>query len=493
MDKYTLLLHQYKFEEIFKALIEVDDLFEIYYVKSRVYLKQKAYEEAISYLMECERLVQSTGEIFNELKVIELSIDIFKQFMKHDHYHRSMGELEKYLRIISFFENRLTEDEKIIYFQIKIHYLELRIKDTGKQYSEEVLELIKEIQLTATGLPGIAKKYEIHMACRQKQKNEKYDSVDNLDSFSIYEKSEILLELGKYHIEFEQYELAKKFLDMGHDLSEKNKFLDLLLLFKEHLAQISYYLKFGMEKSTELYNQYSSFKTQLLNMPFVSEYPVRRKKPEKVMFEGIDLFNKHFDIVNNIVIGEHELVVFRGPASSGKSTMLRYLLGFDHPQSGEILFGSQPLGDLQVKEMTLLRGEKMAFVIEGAIMIPSQSTKMPANEETLNFHLMKYDEKTRADILQLFNRLQATNAHYNAFFIDLLALFKDPPEVVFLDEPFAEMPEQIMEIFMSLLGCVHKLRHCTIIMETHHELISKYADCQYFLREGKIVTILDRV
>lgn len=53
----------------------------------------------------------------------------------------------------------------------------------------------------------------------------------------------------------------------------------------------------------------------------------------------------------SLSIAPGELVAFVGPSGSGKSTLLRLLLGFDSPETGEILFDGQDLDDLDIREV----------------------------------------------------------------------------------------------------------------------------------------------
>ena len=50
-------------------------------------------------------------------------------------------------------------------------------------------------------------------------------------------------------------------------------------------------------------------------------------------------------------VNEGEFVAIQGTSGSGKSTLLNMLGGLDHPTTGEVFYGDQPLGPFTKKEM----------------------------------------------------------------------------------------------------------------------------------------------
>ena len=52
-----------------------------------------------------------------------------------------------------------------------------------------------------------------------------------------------------------------------------------------------------------------------------------------------------------------------GPSGSGKSTLMHCLAGLDTVTSGEVWIGETALGSLSDKQLTLLRRERLGFVL----------------------------------------------------------------------------------------------------------------------------------
>jgi len=60
-----------------------------------------------------------------------------------------------------------------------------------------------------------------------------------------------------------------------------------------------------------------------------------------------------------------------GPSGSGKSTLLHCIAGLDTLTSGSAYIGEVRLGDLNDRQLTLLRREKVGFVFQAFNLIPT--------------------------------------------------------------------------------------------------------------------------
>ena len=53
-----------------------------------------------------------------------------------------------------------------------------------------------------------------------------------------------------------------------------------------------------------------------------------------------------------------------GPSGSGKSTLMHLLAGLDRPTSGSVVVDGQELANLDDKQLTALRRDKLGFVFQ---------------------------------------------------------------------------------------------------------------------------------
>ncbi len=64
-----------------------------------------------------------------------------------------------------------------------------------------------------------------------------------------------------------------------------------------------------------------------------------------------------------------------GPSGSGKSTLLHCVAGLDDLTSGKVFIGDQDLGELNDKDLTLLRRTKVGFVFQAFNLVPTLSAR----------------------------------------------------------------------------------------------------------------------
>ena len=72
-------------------------------------------------------------------------------------------------------------------------------------------------------------------------------------------------------------------------------------------------------------------------------------------------------------ISEGELVVIMGPSGCGKSTLLHLLGGIDLPDSGQVLFDGQDLGQMGDRDLTRFRRENLGFIFQFYNLVPTLS------------------------------------------------------------------------------------------------------------------------
>ena len=70
-----------------------------------------------------------------------------------------------------------------------------------------------------------------------------------------------------------------------------------------------------------------------------------------------------------------QFTAIMGPSGSGKSTLMHLLAGLDRPTSGSVVVGGQELANLDDKQLTALRRDKLGFVFQAFNLIPVLSAR----------------------------------------------------------------------------------------------------------------------
>src|SRR5574344_1350790 len=77
----------------------------------------------------------------------------------------------------------------------------------------------------------------------------------------------------------------------------------------------------------------------------------------------------------NFIAYEGEMVAIIGPSGSGKSTFLTILGGLQKPTTGKVLLDGKPFSELDIKEKSKIRLEKIGFILQASNLIPFLTIK----------------------------------------------------------------------------------------------------------------------
>ena len=200
------------------------------------------------------------------------------------------------------------------------------------------------------------------------------------------------------------------------------------------------------------------------------------------------------DVTVDFALGQFTAIM--GPSGSGKSTLMHCLAGLDALTSGRVLIGDTDLAQLDDKQLTSLRREKVGFIFQAYNLIPTLSA---LENITLPMDLggMKPDQEwldTVIDKMNLRNRLSHRPSELSGGQQQRVAVARalaSRPQIIFADEPTGNLDSKTgAEILAFMKHAVTDL-HQTIVMVTHDPVAAAYADRVIFLADGKVVDEVD--
>ncbi len=185
------------------------------------------------------------------------------------------------------------------------------------------------------------------------------------------------------------------------------------------------------------------------------------------------------DVTVDFALGQFTAIM--GPSGSGKSTLMHCLAGLDALTSGRVLIGDTDLAQLDDKQLTSLRREKVGFIFQAYNLIPTLSA---LENITLPMDLggIKPDQEwldTVIDKMNLRNRLSHRPSELSGGQQQRVAVARalaSRPQIIFADEPTGNLDSKTgAEILAFMKHAVTDL-HQTIVMVTHDPVAAAYAD-----------------
>ncbi|SEB45147.1 putative ABC transport system ATP-binding protein [Corynebacterium coyleae] len=190
-----------------------------------------------------------------------------------------------------------------------------------------------------------------------------------------------------------------------------------------------------------------------------------------------------------------EFTAIMGPSGSGKSTLMHVMAGLDSATSGEVFVGGTELSQLNDKELTALRRDRLGFIFQSFNLVPTltaaENIQLPTNIAGRSVDREWFDEI--AERLGLSKRLSHRPAELSGGQQQRVACARalvSRPEIIFGDEPTGNLDSNSSREVLSILRTAVDQYDQTVVIVTHDARAASYADRVVFLRDGNIVNEL---
>lgn len=217
------------------------------------------------------------------------------------------------------------------------------------------------------------------------------------------------------------------------------------------------------------------------------------------MIEVKDL-KKSFDekevlkgITTKYEAGKTNLII--GQSGSGKTVMLKTLLGVHLPDSGQILFDGRDFATLDPNEKRTLRTE-MGMVFQGSALFDSMTV-----EENIGFPLKMFTTKTNAEIRdrvqEVIDRVELIDANKKMPSeisggmqkrVAIARAIVNNPKYLFCDEPNSGLDPKTAIVIDELIQEITHEYNITTVINTHDmNSVLQIGEHICFLKDGKLV------
>ena len=194
----------------------------------------------------------------------------------------------------------------------------------------------------------------------------------------------------------------------------------------------------------------------------------------------------------SVTIGAGEFVAIQGASGSGKTTLLNIIGCLDNSSSGSYVFCGEDISNMTDEEKSVIRNEKIGFVLQDFALIESQSVLYNVMLPLLLGKVPYRKIRPKAiNMLEKVGILDQAKKNVNQLSggqrqrVAIARAMVNDPMLILADEPTGQLDSRSGIAIMELLNALNK-EGTTIIMVTHDDKLSHYANRIIHLSDGRI-------
>lgn len=198
-------------------------------------------------------------------------------------------------------------------------------------------------------------------------------------------------------------------------------------------------------------------------------------------------------------VEEGEFLGIMGASGSGKTTLLNCISTIDTVSAGHIYLEQTDVTDLKPKQLARFRRENLGFIFQDFNLLDTL---------TLGENISLALTINNVPVPEIEARVQETAARLNI--ADLLNKYPyqvsggqkqrcacaralvGNPKLLLADEPTGALDSHASQMLLSTLLGINQTLHATILMVTHDAFSASYASRILFLKDGRILTELNK-
>ncbi len=191
--------------------------------------------------------------------------------------------------------------------------------------------------------------------------------------------------------------------------------------------------------------------------------------------------------------GKTNLVI--GRSGSGKTVMLKCMVGLFTPNSGEVFFKDKAISKMNSEEHRILR-EDTGMLFQGGALFDSMNI-----EENVMFPLRMFSSKKRPEMLNRVNEvlkrvdLENVNKKFPSEIsggmkkrVSIARAIVNNPKYLFCDEPNSGLDPKTATLIDQLIQDITKENNITTVVVTHDmNSVMEIGEKIVFLKNGKLV------
>jgi len=188
-----------------------------------------------------------------------------------------------------------------------------------------------------------------------------------------------------------------------------------------------------------------------------------------------------------------EIFVIMGPSGSGKSVLLKHLIGLDEPDAGEILIDGKPIQSPEV-----LEHYRLAMVFQSGALLNSLTVGENVGLYLTEHQLKSPDEIDRIvseklEVVGLKGQEEKLPSELSGGMKKRVAIARAlviEPQLILYDEPTSELdPMSAVVIGEEILNLKKQVDVTSIVVSHDRELAFGVADRIAVIKEGRVIAV----
>ncbi len=202
----------------------------------------------------------------------------------------------------------------------------------------------------------------------------------------------------------------------------------------------------------------------------------------------------------NLKVREGDFIAVMGPSGSGKSTSMNLIGSLDVPTRGSIFLDKHNISNLTESDLAQVRGRRIGFIFQQFNLIPNLTAKENVMLPMIFQETDELEREKKAEELLKLVELSDRMDHYPGELsggqqqrVAIARALANDPEVILADEPTGNLDTHTGDVVMKFLNDLNN-KGKTIIIVTHDpDLAMKHTKKIYWIKDGQIEKITERV
>lgn len=195
----------------------------------------------------------------------------------------------------------------------------------------------------------------------------------------------------------------------------------------------------------------------------------------------------------NLSIDAGRLVALKGRSGSGKTTLLNCIGGLDRPTSGAVRVFGQDISQMNDKQLTQWRRDRLGFVFQSFGLSPSFSAYENVELMLRIAGVGRRERRERAqyclDLVGLKRWMDHRPDEMSGGQQQRVAIARalaNQPRLILADEPTGELDSVTARDILGLFRSIVTEQQVTLLMASHDPLVDEYVHEILLLQDGQI-------